>query len=156
MDTSNALILAATVFGLTEFGKRFLGPKLAADSRIVALLAIVVGQIAVWLVAETAWARDQFVGGKPLLELNTFSKILVGFFFAATAAFGAELLSSFRSIGQNQPTRVQKAALDAGAERLVAAQYRADQGGSHTHDGEPPKPEPVPFTGVWPPDTPTS
>ena len=103
MDFGKAAILIAVVFGLVEFGKRFLGPKLAADPPIVALLALVVGQAATWLMAETAWAHEQVVGGKPLDELNTGSKIVVGLFVAGGAAFGAEFLGSLRSIGENQP-----------------------------------------------------
>jgi hypothetical protein len=137
MDFGKAALLIAVVFGLVEFGKRFLGPKLSSDSRIVAALAIVVGQLGVWLMAETAWAHEQVVGSKPLDELNTGSKILVGLFVAGGAAFGAEFLGSLKNMGQNQMTPIQRKALDAGAERLVDAQLTADMGGSHPAEAKP-------------------
>jgi hypothetical protein len=103
MNFQNAVVLVLAVFGLTEFGKRFLGAKLSSNPRIVAGLAIVVGQAAVWLVGTTAWAHEQVIGSKPLDELNTGSKVLVGFFAAGVAAFGAEFLSTVRNVGDNQP-----------------------------------------------------
>lgn len=104
MDFGKAALLIAVVFGLTEFGKRLLGPRLSADSRIVTALAIVVGQAAVWLMAQTAWAHEQVIGTKPLDELNTGSLILVGLLVAGGAAFGRETLQAVKNVGTNQPT----------------------------------------------------
>lgn len=144
MDISKALYVTGAVFGLIEFGKRFLGPRLARDPRIVAALALAAGQAGVWLVAKTVWAHEQVIGSKPLDELNTGSLILVGLMIAGAAAFGSEVVAGIRNIGQNQLTPIQKDALDLGAERLVAAQLAADAGGSH--------PTPDPLEGVNFPD----
>lgn len=103
MDLQNAALLVAAVFGLIEFGKNLLGPRLARNSRIVVLLALVVGQAATWLVASTAWAHEQVIGSKPLDELNAGSLILVGLFAAAAAAFGERTLNAVKNIGDNQP-----------------------------------------------------
>jgi hypothetical protein len=109
MNLENAGLLVLAVYGLTEFGKRFIGPKLSENPRVVAALAIVVGQLATWLVGETAWAHEQVLGSKPLDELNTASKILVGLIVAGVAAAGAELLGASKNWGQNQPTSMAKA-----------------------------------------------
>lgn len=108
MDFGKAALLIAAVFGIIEFGKRFLGPKLSSDSRIVAALALVVGQAATWLMSETVWAHSQVVGDQPLDEMNTASLILVGMFVAGAAAFGSEFLTSVRNMGQNQPMSLDK------------------------------------------------
>ena len=44
-----------------------------------------------------------------------------------------KVLGAVTNIGQNQLTKRQVAALDAGADRLARAQLDADQGGSHDH-----------------------
>jgi len=103
MDLSHAALLVGAIFGLTEFVKRFLGPRLSSNSRINALAALVVGQAAVWLVGETAWAHEQVIGTKPLDELNTGSKVLVGLFAAGFAAGINQVLGAVKNIGQNQP-----------------------------------------------------
>lgn len=133
MDFQNAALLVLAVYGITEFAKALIGEPWNQNSRVVVLLALVVGQAAVWLVGTTAWAHEQVIGAKPLDELNTGSKVLVGLFAAGVAAFGDKFLSTLRNVGQNQPTDVQREALDAGAERLVAAQTPT-AGGSPDHD----------------------
>lgn len=105
MDFGNAAILIAAVFGLTEFGKRFLGDKLSSNSRVIAALALIVGQAAVWLVGTTAWAHDQVIGTKPLDELNSGSKVLVGLFAAGVAAGVNQVLGAVKNIGQNYPKK---------------------------------------------------
>lgn len=105
MDFGNAALLIAVVFGLTEFVKRFLGPALSMNSRIVAVSALVVGQLAVWLVGETAWAHEQVIGSKPLDELNTGSKVLVGLFAAGVAAGINQVLGAVKNIGDNYPPK---------------------------------------------------
>jgi hypothetical protein len=106
MDFGNAAILIASVFGLTEFVKRFLGPKLSANSRINAAAAIVVGQAAVWLVGTTAWAHEQVIGTKVLDELNSGSKVLVGLFAAGVAAGINQVLGAIKNVGYNYPGKV--------------------------------------------------
>jgi len=105
MDFGNAALLIAAVFGLTEFVKRFLGPKLALNSRIIAVSALIVGQAAVWLVGTTAWAHEQVIGTKPLDELNTGSKVLVGLFAAGVAAGINQVLGAVKNVGQNYPPK---------------------------------------------------
>ena len=105
MDLSNVALIVGAVFGLTEFVKRFLGPRLSLDSRITAATALLVGQAAVWLVGTTAWAHEQVIGTKPLDELNTGSKILVGLFVAGTAAGFNQVLGAVKNVGQNYPPK---------------------------------------------------
>jgi len=102
MDFANAALLIAAVFGLTEFAKRFEGPTLAANPRVVALTALIVGQAAVWLVATTAWAHEQVIGSKPLDDLNSGSKVLVGLLVAGVAAGISQTLKAVANVGENQ------------------------------------------------------
>lgn len=106
MDFQNAALLVAAVYGLTEFGKALIGLPWADDSRVKTVLAVAVGQGAVWLVGTTAWAHEQVIGAKPLDELNTGSKVLVGLFAAGAAAFTQRAIKAVSDVGENHEPKV--------------------------------------------------
>lgn len=106
---ANAGLLAAVVFGATELAKAalptgwFYGSNAGTNSRATALLAVVVGQAATFLVGASVWAHEQVIYGHPLDKVNVATKVLVGLLVAAGAAVGERFLNAVRNIGQNQP-----------------------------------------------------
>lgn len=112
MDFGNAALLIATVFGVVELAKAILGglggllsTNQAIRSRATAVLALVVGEGSVFLVAATVWAHEQVIGGHPLDKLNVASKVVVGLFVAGTAAFGDKALGALANVGTPMPQR---------------------------------------------------
>lgn len=141
--TINALILMGVVYGLTEMVKAIVPDNVETIPWVKVLSALAVALASVFLVAETRWASQQFVGDQSLDKLDWADKLVVTVFIAGGAALVQRSVKAVTSIGQNPVTDVQQRALDAGAERLVRSQLHADQGGSH-----PTSPPPTPNAGV--------
>lgn len=119
MDFANAVFLVAVAFGLTELVKGIYPgyqalPK-SWSSPITVVIAIVVGQTAVFLVAATVWAHEQVVGNHPLDKLNIASRIVVGLMLAASSAFGDKLLGAVSNVGQNVVKKPITTSLGAGS-----------------------------------------
>lgn len=111
MDLGKSALLIAAVYGLTELVKA-IGPaswyantNQKINARATAATAVVVGQAATFLVAASVWAHSQVLNGKALDNLNVASKVLVGVFVAAAAAFGDRALNAVKNVGQNQVQR---------------------------------------------------
>jgi len=154
MDLSNAALLIASVYGITELLKALLPGAWVKNSRIVMALVVAVSFAATFLVGATTWAHEQVIGGKPLDLLSTADKILVAVFVAGAAAFTQRGVKAVMNIGQNQTTDVQREALDAGAARLVAASM-PNGGGSHDFPASMVTPSPSNATPATPSETPT-
>ena len=157
MNFANAALLIGAVYGITELLKSMLPDSWEKNSRVVAGIAVVVSFAATFLVAATTWAQTQVIGDLSLDRMSVADKVLVSVFVAGAAALTNRGVGAVMNIGQNQLSDVQKTALDAGAERLVAAQESASQGGSHAV-ASPPAPEPPTYTFAEPepaPETPT-
>lgn len=107
MDLSKAALLIAAVYGITEFVKAigpagwYDHPNQKVNSRATAITAVVVGQVATFLVAASVWAHAQVLNGHPLDKINVPSKVLVGVFVAAAAALGDKVLGAVKNVGQN-------------------------------------------------------
>lgn len=98
MDFTNAVLLVATVLGITQAVKSL--DVVAA--KFNGVLALLVGEAATFIVGASVWADEQVIGGKTLSELDTPSKAVVGLLISAGAATGWETLKSVRNIGDNQ------------------------------------------------------
>lgn len=119
MDFANAALLIATAFGLIELVKG-LYPGYQAlpkswSSPITVVMAVVVSESTVFLVAATVWAHEQVVGAHPLDKLNVASKILVGLMLAGSAAFGDKVLGAVSNVGQNTVKKPITSSLGAGS-----------------------------------------
>lgn len=101
MDFENAAMLSLLVYVGVELCKRLVPVKVqdALQSTLVVALAVGIG--AVFLVAETVWAKEQVIGGHALDTLNGWDKLVVGLFAAAGAVGIDKLRSAVSSIGQN-------------------------------------------------------
>jgi hypothetical protein len=132
VDTKQAIVLGAAIIGVVQLAKTFVWGTMR--ERITAGIVLAASISMTYLTATSAWGNEQIVGGKHLDELGWSSLLLVGIVLGALAATGWEAFTTVRNVGQNQLTKVQVKALDSGAERLVAAQLNADQGGSHPAD----------------------
>jgi hypothetical protein len=101
--TVNALILMGVVYGLTEMVKAILPLRLEVKSWVKVISALVVASAAVWLVAETKWASQQFVGDTSLDLMDWSEKIVVSIFIAGGAALTQRVVKTVSNIGENQP-----------------------------------------------------
>lgn len=104
MDFTNALLVVAAVYALTEWAKSA-APSIRNSSALTILTAAVAGQAAVWGLATTVWANEQVIGGHTLDKLNGGSKVAAGFFVALLATGTDKLIGMVKNVGQNQPTR---------------------------------------------------
>lgn len=103
VDLSNAALLIAAVYGLTELVKAFLPASLSENSKVKAGLAVVVSFVAVFLVGATAWASEQVIGDVHLDKMSVADKVLVSIFVAGAAALVQRGLKAVTNIGENQP-----------------------------------------------------
>lgn len=106
MDFGQAALLIAAVYAITEFAKKVLPDKLAANSKIVQGVSMAIAIGMVFLVATSVWANEQLIGGKPLDALDGWSKLLVGLLIGGGANLAHTLFGkdgTIRNIGENQP-----------------------------------------------------
>jgi hypothetical protein len=99
--TVNALILMGVVYGLTEMAKGVAPDNLENQQWFKVLAALVISFAAVFLVAETDWAKDQFLGEKSLDTLSWASKIVAAIFIAGGAALTQRVVKAASDFGQN-------------------------------------------------------
>ena len=132
MDFGQAALLVFIFVGLVAEAKALVWGDM--KQRITVGIVNAVGIATVFLVAETVWGNEQIIGGHQLGLLDWASKLLIGIVLGGGASGVWEGFTTLKNIGQNQPTNVQKEALDRGAERLMAAQDVA-AGGAHPTDG---------------------
>lgn len=97
-DLTSAVVLAAVVMGLVFLLKTLLPD--GVSPKIVAVLCVVVGILAVLIVGASDFAHDQVVLNRPLDSLNLASQILVGFLVGGGAAASYKTLSAISNIGQ--------------------------------------------------------
>lgn len=103
MDLQNATLLALVVFVLVEVAKQVVPDSIQAVKGFTILSALVLGVAAAFLVAETAWGKDQIVNGHSLADINAASKAVVGLLAGAGAVGIHKVLSAVSNVGENQP-----------------------------------------------------
>lgn len=101
MDLTKALVLSGLVFVLVEYAKQTLPDPWLAAKGVLAGAALVIGIAATFIAAETVWAHQDVVSGKPLDELNFWSKVVTGVFAGAGATFIHKTLQAVRNVGEN-------------------------------------------------------
>jgi len=131
VDFGQAALLSFILLGLIDEAKTLVWGTNKERINVGIVNAAAIATVS--LVATSAWADEQIVGGKTLGALGWSSLLLVAVVLGGSAGGLWKVLGAVTNIGQNQLTKVQVAALDAGADRLVRAQLDADQGGSHDH-----------------------
>lgn len=147
MDLSTFFVGAVMLTFVATGGVAFLKWLLRLDPEDDRLalggVVVVVCFAVTFAVRYSDWASEQAIGGKTLDQLSVISVIIVAVLLVfaemmlwTSISFSTNALSN---IGQNQPTPTQQRALDAGADRLVAAQLGLDAGGGH--DGDPVTPD---------------
>jgi hypothetical protein len=128
MDFGQAAILTFVFLGLISEAKSLVWGT--NKERITVGLVNVVAIITVYLVATSAWADSQIIGGKNLGALGWSSELLVAVVLAGSASGLWQALTKVANIGVPMPTEAQKAAMDKGAEEY-ALSHLPDAGGSH-------------------------
>lgn len=119
MDFGNATMLMAALAGLTQLAKTaWKGTK---EQRITVALVVVLSILAVFLLAASVWAHEQVLGGHPLDSLDFGSKLVVALFLSGAASALWEGYSALKNIGSNQPTKLQAAAYDVAASRVITS-----------------------------------
>jgi hypothetical protein len=101
--TVNALILMAVVYGLTEMVKAILPDSWEVKPWVKVLSALGVAAAAVWLIAETRWAEQQFFGDTPLSDMDWAEKLVWTIFIAGGAALIQRTEKAVSNIGENPP-----------------------------------------------------
>jgi len=99
VDFGNALLLVSTVFLVVEFVAR-LFPTITAREKVIA--AIVAGQAATIVVANSDWGAKQVVDGLALDKMNGASLVIVGLAVAGLATIGKQALTAVTNIGENK------------------------------------------------------
>lgn len=115
MDFTNAALLIATVFGVTELVKALLPWKWGEISQVKVAVAIAVAFGAVFLVGATAWADSQVIGDVKMSAMSVGDKVLVAVFVAGAGAAVQRTLKAVSNVGVPMPSAAQEEAIDAGA-----------------------------------------
>lgn len=136
MDFGQAAILTFVFLGLVSEAKSLIWGT--NKERLTVAMVNVVAVITVFLVATSAWADSQIIGDKNLGALGWSSELLVALVLGGSASGLWQALTAIKNVGVPMPTEVQKAALDAGAQRLVQANLQPNAGGAHPVATPPP------------------
>lgn len=100
MDFGQAAILTFIFLGLVSEAKSLVWGT--NKERITVAIVNVVAVITVFLVATSAWADTQIIGGKNLGALGWSSELLVAIVLGGSASGLWQGLESIRNIGENQ------------------------------------------------------
>lgn len=103
MNLTNAALLIASVYGITELVKSLLPDAWVANSKVVAFIVLCVSYAATFLVAATAWADEQVIGGVQLDQMSVADKVLVAAFVAGAAALTQRGLKAVSNVGTPMP-----------------------------------------------------
>lgn len=96
MNVLDAVMLMALVYVLVNYAKQ-LFPNM--DGRITQTVVFIAAIGAVFLMAETVWAREQVISGHALDTLNAGSKITAGLLIGAGSTVIDRVESAVRNIG---------------------------------------------------------
>lgn len=99
MDFGSAILLVSTVFLVVELANQLI-PGL--EGRWKVLLALIAGQAASFVVANSDWGSKQVVDGLRLDTMNGVSLVLVGLALAGLAVGIKQVLKSVANIGENR------------------------------------------------------
>jgi hypothetical protein len=102
MDFGQAAILTFVFLGLVAEAKSLVWGD--TKDRLTVVLLNVVAVVTVFLVATSAWADSQIIGGKTLGELGWSSELLVSIVLAGAASGLWQGFDTIKNIGQNQGT----------------------------------------------------
>lgn len=123
MDLSKALLLVAAVFGIVQLLKALLPEKFTGNSHVTVGLVILSSIAATFGLANSVWAHSQVIGDQHLDQLGTIDLVIVSLFVAGAAAFGSNVLSAVRNIGQNQLNPEAEALQNEAMRRALTAQH---------------------------------
>jgi len=131
MDFGQAAILTFVFLGLVSEAKSLVWGT--NKERITIAILNVVAVATVFLVATSAWADTQIIGGKNLGALGWSSELLVAIILGGAASGLWQGFDAVKEIGVPKPTEMQRLAMDKGAADYALG-HLPDAGGAHPNN----------------------